>query len=307
MPLDADVAALVDALAATGAPALSEGTVEHARANYLAAPRPELDELDHVVDLIVDGRHGPVPIRAYATTSSPTDLPIMLFMHGGGWVLSSIDGHDHLARRLARETGALVVSVDYRLAPEHAFPVPHDDCWDVLTFLLEHAEYLGGDAAKFVVCGDSAGGNLAAGLALRARDEGIGLAAQVLIYPCIDNNPSPYPSMVDNATGYFLTASDMAWFWRHYLGDARSTSAYAVPALAHDVTGVAPAMVITAEYDPLRDEGEHYAQRLIDAGVHVDAIRVPGVVHGYVARWHLMARANDTLAGIARFVRSIVD
>ena len=307
MPLDADVAALVDALASTGAPALSDGTVEQARTNYLAAPRPEVDELGHVVDHIVDGRHGPVPIRAYAATPSPSDLPIVLFMHGGGWVLSSVDGHDHLARRLARETGALVISVDYRLAPEHPFPVPHDDCWDVLTYLLEHADVLGGDATTIVVCGDSAGGNLAAGLALRARDEGISLAGQVLIYPCIDNDPSPYPSMVENATGYFLTASDMAWFWGHYLGPSGSESAYAIPALADDVAGVAPAMVITAEFDPLRDEGTHYAQRLGNAGVHVDAIRVPGVVHGYVARWHLMARANDTLADIARFVRSIVD
>lgn len=307
MPLDADVAALVDALASTGAPALSDGTVEQARANYLSAPRPDIDELGHVVDLIVDGHHGPVPIRAYATTPSPSGLPMLLFMHGGGWVLSSIDGHDHLARRLARETGTLVISVDYRLAPEHPFPVPHDDCWDVLTYLLEHADNLGGDATRVVVCGDSAGGNLAAGLALRARDLGIDLAAQVLIYPCIDNDPSHYSSMVENATGYFLTANDMAWFWQHYLGASGSDSAYAVPALEHDVTGVAPAMVITAEFDPLRDEGEHYAQRLIDAGVHVEAIRVPGVVHGYVARWHLMARANATLADIGRFVRSIVN
>lgn len=291
--LDSDVAAQLDALAALGAPALSEGTVDQARANYDAAPKPPGDELRRVEDRTVPGPAGDVPVRLYADAGGDaTGLPVIAFFHGGGWVLSSVDGHDSLARRIAARTGALVVSVDYRLAPEHPFPAPHDDCWAVTAWLAEHAAEWGGDPARLAVCGDSAGGNLAAGVALRARDEGVPLVFQALVYPCIDDRQGEYRSMTTNAEGYFLTAADMVWFWDHFVPAEHRGDPRAVPARADDLAGLAPALVMTAEYDPLRDEGERYAERLAAAGVPVETIRYHGVVHGFVSRWHTMARAE---------------
>ena len=291
MPLDPDVAELVQALAETGAPALSEGTVEQARSNYFRTPTPPSDEIAHVIDSLVDGPHGSIPIRIYATTAQPADLPVVVMFHGGGWVLSSVDGHDHVARRLAVVTDALIVSVDYRLAPEHPFPQPHDDCWAVTQWLSTQAESIGGDPSRIIIFGDSAGANLAAGVALRARDEGLHLCAQVLCYPCVDTEQDAYPSMTKNATGYFLTAADMSWFWGHYLANGGRENPYAVPARAESLNDVAPSLTITAEFDPLRDEGALYAERLAAAGTDAEYLAVPGVVHGFIARWHTMSRA----------------
>ena len=189
MPLDADVADVLARLAALDAPALTDGTPEAARANYAGAPKPPGDAIARVEDRTVPGPAGPIQVRLYATHLEP-DLPVVAFFHGGGWVVSSIDGHDSLARRLAQRSGALVVSVEYRLAPEHPFPAPHDDCWAVTRWLTEHAADWGGNGGRVAVAGDSAGGNLAAGVALRARDEGVPLAFQLLVYPCIDADAS---------------------------------------------------------------------------------------------------------------------
>lgn len=300
--LDRDVAEQLAALTALGAPALSAGTVAQARSNYDAAPKPPGDHVDLVEDRSVPGPAGDVPVRIYATSGRP-DRPVVVFFHGGGWVLSSIDGHDSLARRIATRTDMLVVSVDYRLAPEFPFPAPHDDCWAVTSWLARHAADWGGNPDRIAVCGDSAGGNLAAGVALRARDEGIPLRFQALIYPCIDDRQEHYPSMTKNAEGYFLTAADMAWFWDHFVPEVHRSDARAVPARADDLSGLAPALVMTAEYDPLRDEGERYADRMLDAGVPVEVVRYHGVVHGFVSRWHTMARAeraHDDLADALR-------
>jgi acetyl esterase len=294
MPLDADVAALLEQL--EDAPALSEGSVAEARRNYDSAPKPPGDALARVEDALVPGVD--VPVRLYAS-SDADGLPVVVFFHGGGWVLSSVDGHDHVARRLATLTRALVVSVDYRLAPEHPFPAPHDDCWAVTAWLHEHARTWGGDATRIAVCGDSAGGNLAAGVALRARDVGIPLVLQALVYPCIDDDPSRSPSMRENATGYFLEAADMVWFWDQFVPAAHRNDPRAVPARADDLVGLAPAFVQTAEYDPLRDEGESYARRLEAAGVPTVLVRYPGVVHGFMTRWTLMARAHEALDDLA--------
>ena len=289
MPLDPDIAEMLAAAADAGAPALSDGTPENARRNYAAAPKPNGDALVRVEDSAVPGPAGEIPIRIYAD-SMDVGLPIVAFFHGGGWVLSSIDGHDSLARRLAKRTGALVVSVEYRLAPEHPFPAPHDDCWAVTSWLAEHGAELGGDPTRLAVAGDSAGGNLAAGVALRARDEGLSLTHQLLIYPCIDDRQTR-PSMVENAEGYFLTAKDMAWFWDQFVPMEYRDNPYAVPARASDLSGVATAHVQTAEFDPLRDEGEEWAQRLSDAGSASTCTRFDGAVHGFVARWEQMSGA----------------
>ncbi len=290
MPLHHDVAEVLRALEALGAPSLGDGTPAEARANYDSAPKPDPDPLARVEDIVVPGTDGHIACRVYADSAEP-GLPVVVFFHGGGWVLSSIDGHDSLARRIAKRSGAMVVSVEYRLAPEHPFPAPHDDCWSVTRWLSEHAGELGGDPTRLAVAGDSAGGNLAAGVALRARDEGVALAFQLLVYPCIDTEQTR-PSMRENATGYFLTAGDMDWFWGHFVPPEHRANPYAVPARADDVSGLAPALVQTAEFDPLRDEGEEWGERLASAGVPVEVTRYDGVVHGFVSRWHQMAAAE---------------
>ncbi len=287
--VDEDIAALLSAAAAANLPALSDGTPEQARANYARAPKPEGDPLERVEDTVIPGPAGDIPVRVYAATDS-TGVPIIAFFHGGGWVLSDIEGHDSLARRLAARTGALVVSVEYRLAPDHPFPAPHDDCWAVTTWLANNGAELGGDPARLSVAGDSAGGNLAAGVALRARDEGLALRSQLLIYPCIDDRQTR-PSMTENAKGFFLSAIDMAWFWDQFVPPEHRDNPYAVPARATDLTGLAPAHIQTAAFDPLRDEGEEWAERLRAAGVEATCTRFDGVVHGFVARWEQMSGA----------------
>jgi acetyl esterase len=196
-----------------------------------------------------------------------------------------------------------VVSVGYRLAPEHPFPAPHDDCWAVTRWLADHAGELGGDPARIAIAGDSAGGNLAAGVALRARDEALPLVFQLLIYPCIDIDPSR-PSMVDNGEGFFLGARDMQWFWDCYVPAAERANPYAVPWAAADVAGQAPALIQTAEYDPLRDEGEAWGARLAATGVPVTVTRYDGVIHGFVSRWGQIARGLDAHAEAATALRA---
>jgi len=308
VPLDADVAAQLELLSAAGAPALSDGSPAAARANYDAAPKPPPDTVAVADDRTIPGPDGDVPVRVYLAEATPDpatadQVPIVVFFHGGGWVLSSVDGHDSLARRIATRSGAMVVSVDYRLAPEHPFPAPHDDCWAATAWLAEHGSEWGGDASRIAVCGDSAGGNLAASVALHARDAGLALSLQALVYPCIDDDQTPYPSMQENAEGYFLGATDMRWFWDHFVPPEHRGDPYAVPARASDLTGLAPAFVQTAEYDPLRDEGERYAHRLGEANVPVELIRYPGVVHGFVARWHTMSRAERAHDDLGRALR----
>jgi len=289
---------MLSTLAAMEAPALSDGTVAEARANYDGAPKPQGDDLERVEDRSIPGPAGEIPVRVFAG-SIASGLPIVVFFHGGGWVLSSVDGHDAIARRIAARSGALVVSVDYRLAPEAPFPAPHDDCWIATSWLAEHGAVWGGDPSRIAVCGDSAGANLAAGVAIRARDEGLPLALQALIYPCIDDRQSDYPSMTDNAMGYFLAAEDMVWFWDHFVPPEWRSDPRAVPARLADAAGLAPAFVQTAEFDPLRDEGERYAERLRAAGVPTELVRYPGVVHGFATRWHAIARADQAHTDLA--------
>ena len=287
MPLDPVLATVLDMMAASGSPSLASGSPEQARAGFRAMTigmrTPEsLAPVGSIEDGTVPGPAGDVPVRTYRpSTSGPH--PTVVFFHGGGFVIGDLDTHDDHARLLCDRVGAVVVSVDYRLAPETPFPGGYDDCLAVYRWTVEHAADLGGDVSRIAVAGDSAGGNLAAAVALAARDAGSPLRAQLLLYPAVDFVPGDdHPSRVENASGYLLTAEDMRWFGDHYLSDvAHAEDPRASVLKAPDLAGLAPAVVATAEYDPLRDEGEAYATALEAAGVSVVRRRYAGLIHGF--------------------------
>jgi acetyl esterase len=231
----------------------------------------------------VPGPAGEIPVRVY-TPAGAGPRPAIAFFHGGGWVIGNLDTHDGTARKLANASGCTVVSVDYRLAPEHRFPAAAEDCYAALCWLAENAAAVGVRADALAVAGDSAGGNLAAVTAQIARDRrGPDLAFQLLVYPVIAPDFDT-PSYRENAEGYLLTRDTMRWFWDQYVPDPYERAhPYASPLAARDLAALPPALVITAEYDPLRDEGEAYARSLRAAGVPVTASRYDGVIHGFLS------------------------
>jgi acetyl esterase len=235
-----------------------------------------------VEDRNIPGPEVPVPVRIYHPDGS-APFPVMVFYHGGGWVIGNVDSHDALCRKLTNAIGCVTVSVDYRLAPEAKFPAAAEDCYAATLWVSENAKSLGCDPKRLAVCGDSAGGNLAAAVPLMARDRGKPpIAYQVLMYPCTDGSLES-GSMKELAEGYFLTRGAMVWFWNHYVHDHDRNHPYAAPIHAPDLKGLPPALVITAEFDPLRDEGEAYAAKLRTAGVPVTCTRYDGTIHGFVS------------------------
>lgn len=269
---------------------------EEMRALYaqLAAGSGEGPPVGAVADRELPGPAGPVPVRVYRPEGAGP-APVLVWYHGGGWVIGDIATSDATARGLCARADAVVVSVGYRLAPESPHPAAADDAWAALAWVAGHAAELGGDPDRLAVGGDSAGGNLAALVALRARDEGLPLRHQLLVYPCTDL-ALPHPSIDENAEGYFLTKASMEWFVDHYLGAGREHGDPASPAVSplrvDDLAGVAPAQVLTAEYDPLRDDGDAYAARLAEAGVPVDHVPHPGLVHGFFGMGALAPAAD---------------
>jgi acetyl esterase len=263
------------------------------------APEPMYAVDDH----FPDGPHGPIPVRVYRPTDA-VGAPLVCYFHGGGFVSGSVDAWDGVTRRIAKEAGAVVVSVDYRLAPEHRFPIPLDDCHAAVVWAVANAEVLGADGARVAVAGDSAGGNLAAAVALRARVEGPPLQAQALIYPVISPECSS-PSMVENAEGYLLTTDSMRAMWDWYLGpDGDANDAFAAVDKAADYTGLPPALIITAEYDPLRDEGEHYASLLDGFDVDTTVTRYDGMLHGFFGLREIVPESGQAVGEVATFLRT---
>jgi len=252
---------------------------------------PPAEECTVVEDRTIPGPAGAIPVRIYQPAGAPPPgerdvaLPGVVYYHGGGWVICGLDTHDNGCRRIANDLGAVVVSVDYRLAPEHKYPAGPDDAYAALCWTAEHADELGVDPARLAVAGDSAGGNIAAVVALRARDRnGPPLAFQLLIYPVIDSSSkrNDYPSKTENATGYFLTTVQMEWYRKQYLpDDAAGELPDVSPCLAESLAGLPPACIVTAEMDPLRDEGERYAELLEAVGVPVVLYRAAGMFHGF--------------------------
>jgi acetyl esterase len=282
VPLDPQVRFFLDQLKELGAPPLSEQTPEEARAGFAAlvavAGPPEQEAPTE--DRNVPGPVGDIPVRVYRPESDQA-LPLVVYFHGGGFVIGDIATHDTVCQRLATGVPAVVVSVDYRLGPEHRFPAAVEDCDAATEWVSAHAAELGGDRARLAVAGDSAGGNLAAVVTRHARDAGgPPIRFQLLVYPCTDLTRS-LPSHIENGTGFLLDTDTMSWFLGNYLGDADPRQPDASPLLADDLSGLPPALVVTAEFDPLRDEAEAYAERLRQAGVSATASRYDGMIHAF--------------------------
>jgi len=283
MPLDPQAKAVLDQFASMGGPQIHEMSVAQARELILGmvALGGEPESIVRIENRTVPGPAGQIPVRIY-TPVGTAPFPVLVYFHGGGWVIGNLDTHDGICRSLANRVGCLVVSVDYRLAPEHTFPAAPEDCYAATRWLAEHAGSLGGDKGRIAVGGDSAGGNLAAVVALMARDRGgPKLAFQLLVYPATDTDFETR-SYRENSEGYFLTRADMVWFWNHYAPrDEDRRNPYAAPLRAASLRGLPPALVITAEFDPLCDDGNAYAARLREDGVPVRLSQQDGLIHGF--------------------------
>ena len=302
MPLDTQAKAILDAMASSGFQLTTEVTPQQMRDGMEAgsAMSSEVEEVAQIEDRTIPGPDGnDLPIRIYwPAGSNPTQdqLPGVVFFHGGGWVVGSIDSHDGQARKLCNTSGAAFVSVDYRLAPENPFPAGMEDCYTALLWTAENGAQLGIDTSRLAVAGDSAGGNLAAVISLLARDRnGPKLAFQLLVYPVCDMETDQWPSMQENKDGPFLTQEIMVWFHNHYLGDADPLDPHISPIRASDHSNLPPALVITAEFDPLRDEGEAYGQALQAAGGSAEIMRVDGLFHGFFGFGDFIDKAKETI------------
>lgn len=286
MPLNPQIEALLYAMSAIEMPAFPGVTPAQLRAvNDTPLSQGTGPALARVEDLELPLAGRRIPARLYVPEGAETPAPLTVFYHGGGWVICSIETHDALCRQIASKSGAPVLSIGYRLAPEHPFPAGLDDCYDALVWASGNGEALGIDPSRLAVAGDSAGGNLAAAVAIRARDEGgPRLRHQLLFYPVTDNDMS-HPSYAEHgAEGGFLTTAMMQWFWQHYTGTPGEAHIPLATVLrTQDLGGLPPATVLTAEYDPLRDEGMAYALRLADAGVPTEAEIAPGMIHGFAS------------------------
>ena len=283
MALDPQARDVLDQMAALGGPQLHELSVREARVQSvnMAAMQGTPEPVAKVEDRRLPGPAGAIPVRLYFPVGKEP-LPVFVYFHGGGWVIGDIESSDGLCRTLCNAAKCIVMSVDYRLAPEHPFPAAVDDSYHAVLWASENAARFGGDASRIAVGGDSAGGNLAAVVAQIARDRGKpALKYQLLIYPVTDAACNT-PSYSQNSEGYFLTQAAMRWFWNHYIGkDINPSNPMASPLHAHNFKGLPPALVITAEFDPLRDEGEAYADCLKNAGVPVHLTRYNGMIHGF--------------------------
>jgi acetyl esterase len=328
MPVDPKLQTLLDAAKALGHPPTHELTPELARQHraemmerFVAMPEyagVRVEARTIVVeaegsasaDFASRGAGREIGVRVYTPPGGERGpLPVMVFFHGGGWVTGTLETHDPYCRALATEADVVVVSVDYRLAPEHKFPAAVEDCTAATEWVLAHAGELGGDASRVMVGGDSAGATLAAVAALLLRDKGVtGLVGQMLLYPIAGYYDPPTGSYLENAEGYGLTRKAMIWFWDHYLNDkAEGKDFRAAPLLAASLAGLPRAFVVTAEYDVLRDEGQAYARRMADEGVKVTHVFVPGMNHAFAAsanEFPFLTQAKDVLRQAAGWVNA---
>jgi len=291
MPLDPTVEVMLQQMADAGGPALTEMSPPDAREMYRTlqaeSPKPEVASVE-------DRKAGEIPVRIYKV-SDQSNQPVVVFFHGGGWVIGDLETHDSACRQLAIAAECTVIAVDYRLAPEHPFPASIDDCFEATRWVADNASSLGVDANRLTVAGDSAGGNLAACVCLKAKEaSGPEIGFQLLIYPVTDArmNTDSYEA---NKDGYMLTKEGMEWFWDLYTGGDHVDNPHASPMSASDLSGLPAACIITAEYDPLRDEGEAYGAALSAAGVTTNAVRFDGMIHGFFGMTDLLEGSRKAM------------
>jgi acetyl esterase len=306
MPVDPAIAPLLAAASAapraTDIEAIRDGL---RRTAALVGPNPPIP-MHSVTDRTVPGRAGEIPVRVYRPADGPA--PTVVFFHGGGWSAGDLESHDFFVRKLAAETGYVFAAVHYRLVPEDPFPAGLDDSTDAAVYASEHAEEFGGIPGRLALAGDSAGGNLAAVVARRLRDHGTPVAAQLLMWPVLDP-VGDYPSRAENSDGYMLTAEEVAELAKAYVGGNLGllASPDVAPARASDLSGLAPAVIGAAEYDPLRDEAIDYGQALKKAGVDAFATVHDGMIHTYGAMFNISPAANSALLELLRQFRQRVD
>lgn len=306
MPVDPQIQTLLNLRAQL--PPLHTLSVADAREQMgaRAIPGLRIPEIASVVNRDMQGPAGSLALRIY-TPKGDGPFPLMVFFHGSGFVVCSLDTHDPMCRNLCAGAGCVVVSVDYRLAPEAKFPAAPEDCLAATRWAAMNAAALNADPSRIVVAGDSAGGNLAAVTALRIRDEGgPPLVGQLLIYPVTDYHDPGTPSMAENADGYGLTRKGMEWFWNHYLSSPSDAAhPHACPIKANDLSRLPPAYVISAEYDPLRDEAEYYADALTRAGVATKMRRWDGMNHGFFFFPGLVDKATAAIDDSCVWLRGV--
>jgi len=268
--------------------------------------QPELS-VKKVVDRSIPGPGGEIPIRLYYPAGDPP-FPTLVYFHGGGWVIGDLDTHHGFSHALAKSSGCLVVSVDYRLAPEHRYPAAVEDSYAATCWVAENSEAIQADSDRIAVGGDSAGGHLAAVVSLMARDrKGPRIDLQILIYPITDCSFDT-PSYKENKEGYMLTRDLMKWFWNHFINDeSEADDPYVSPLRANNFRDLPPALILTAGYDPLRDEGEAYAKKLQEAGVKVTLTRYPGVIHAFIRMTAQLDKANEALGEVAGTLRGVLN
>jgi acetyl esterase len=308
MPLDPQAELVLGLVKKAALPELWQLTPDQAREQYMTrvGRLATREPVFRTFDRRIPGPGQDLTIRVYEPRElKPGEkLPVLLWFHGGGFVIGNLDTHDHACRALAAQADCLVVAVDYRLAPEFRFPAAVDDCVGVLRWLALHAVELGGDPNRIAVGGDSAGGNLAAVCAILARNDGYPkLAHQLLIYPCTAPEPET-PSHRKFAEGYLLTRNTITWFYKQYLRSPKESNDFRfAPLIAEDLSNLPPALVLVAGYDPLRDEGVDYAKRLIEGGNRVTLVNYEGMIHGFLLMGGAVDAAKRALTQSAQALR----
>jgi len=296
MSLAPEIQAYLKRLEALNLPQVWQAPVDVIRRNTQSrvATSGPVEAIYEISNRFIPGPTADLPIRIYRP-SSASNAPAIVYFHGGGWVLNFLDIYDASLARLANQSGATIISVNYQKAPEHPFPIPFDDCYATLLWVIANATELNIDPRKIGVAGDSAGANLASGVAIKSRDNEIALAFQLLIYPCNDRNFET-ESYIENATGYGLSTQSMQWFWDQYLqGSQHDTNPYAVPMRAGSFSEVAPAIIITAQYDPLISDGENYAALLERDGISVIYKEYAGMIHGFFTNMAVTPTARESI------------
>ena len=308
MPLDPQVIKILKEAESLGLPEYQDLSPTEARKQMLdqAPPVQAALSVKKVIDRKIPGPDGDIPIRLYYPAGD-APFPTLVYFHGGGWVIGDLDTHHSFCHALAKTSGCLVAAVDYRLAPEHRYPAAVEDAYAATKWVAENSALIQADPDRFAVCGDSAGGHLAAVVSLMARDrQGPRIDFQILIYPITDCRFDT-PSYEENKEGYMLTRDLMKWFWNHFINDeSEANDPYVSPLRAKNFGNLPPALILTAGYDPLRDEGEAYGKKLQEAGVNVTLSRYPGMIHAFIRMTALLDEANVALGEVSGTLREVL-